>query len=261
MLLLLLLLLLMFTFVLLLQVRETRNWVGHGSGRATVGERLRAMQSLMDMLGIIGPVVLPALAVADQAIACIQHHVECVESACPGGLADLSVEFHACLIFMRALELLRVRYISLNPECKGEITDIIEKIRRKMRPEQQIACNMVRKGRHYVFHGADMRRSLALLQCTCAVAQLLRFLASQSSGHATSRSSKGGGSDAVGGSDASGGSATPKTPCAVGAKGASRVECEAADACDASVVLLMQRMRIADFPSLIKETVANHDDM
>jgi hypothetical protein len=112
-----------------------------------------------------------------------------------------------------------------------------------------------------VFHGADMRSTLALLQCTCAVAQLLRFLASQSSGHATSRPSKCGGSDAVGGSDASGGSATLETPCAVGAKSASRVECEAADACDASVVLLMQRMRIADLPSLIKETVANHDDM
>lgn len=214
------------------------------------------MQSLMDMFNIIGPVVLPASTIAEEAIACIQHKIECVESECSGGLADISVEFHAWLIFMRALEQLRCRYMSLNPMCNGEITGIIEEIRKKTKkPEQRIACNMVLKGRHYVFHGADMRRTLALLQCTCAVAQLLRFLASQNSSDVSLRASEGGGSDA------SSSSATPKTPFAAAAKSASRVDCEAADACDASVVLLMQRMRIGALPSLIKETVSNHDDM
>lgn len=245
----------------MLQVRETRNWSSHGSGHATVGERLRAMQSLTDMLGIIAPVVLPQFADAAHAIACIQHHAECVESACSARLADLSVELHACLVFMRALEQLRACYIGHMSDPNCDITDIIEDIRRKMKPEQQIACKMVMKGRHRVFHGTDMHSTLALLQCTCAVAHILRFLASTNALHAPSRSHKSRATDAGGSSDAIAGSATHKTPSAIAAECASKVESTAAEACDASVALLMQRIGISDLPSLMKEAVANHDDM
>jgi hypothetical protein len=186
---------------------------------------MRALQSLADMLGIISPVVPPQFAdAASKVIASIQHHFECVESAFSVGLAELSVEFHALLIFIRSLEQLRSCFISQNPDHDGDITDIVEKICLKMKPEQQILCKIVKMGRDYVFHGADMRRTLALLQCTCAVAQLLRVLLSQNSAHAPS--------------------------C-----------CKSADKCDTSVVLLIQRMGISDIPSLMKEAVANHHEM
>ncbi len=245
----------------MLQVRETRNWSSYGSGNATVGERLRAMQSLTDMLGIIAPVVLPRFADAAHAIACIQNHVECIESACSTRLADLSVELHACLVFTRALEQLRACYIGHMPDPNCDINDIIEDIRRKMKPDQQIACKMVMKGRHRVFHGSDTHSTLLLLQCTCAVAYILRVLASTNAPDAPSRSPKGDATDAGGSSDASAGSATRKTPSAIAAECASKVESTAADACDASVALLMQRIGISDLPSLMKEAVASHDDM
>jgi hypothetical protein len=215
------------------------------------------MQSLTDMVSIITPVVLPRSADAAEAIASIMHHVKCVESACSSGLADLSVEFHACLVFMRALELLRACYIDHMQDPNSEIQeikDIVEDIKKKMKSsEQQILCDMVIQGRNYVFHGADMHRTLALLQCTCAAAQILRFLASDNALRAPSRSPKVRAADAVGSSDSSASSTTPKTP--------SNVECAAADACDASVTMLLRRIGISDLQSLIKETVSNHNDM
>jgi hypothetical protein len=59
----------------------------------------------------------------------------------------------------------------------SDITDMIDAIRStgKLKAEQVMMCDVVVKGRHYMFHGTDTRRSLALLQCTCAVASLLRF--------------------------------------------------------------------------------------
>ena len=57
----------------------TRNWMGHGSGKVMVAECKRAMQSLIDMLDIVGPVVLgrPSDAVATRAF--IRRHIECME--------------------------------------------------------------------------------------------------------------------------------------------------------------------------------------
>ncbi len=230
----------------------TRNWVGHGSGYATVGERLRAMQSLMDMLGIITPIVLPRSADAANAIASIQHHINCVQSASSTGMADLSVELHACLIFMRALEQLRTYYKDQMKDPNCEITAIIEDIRIKMKPEQQIVCRMVVKGRNYVFHGTDMQRTLGLLQCTCAVAQIFRFLASDNSSILRSRSSKDCAASAADSSNSSAGEDIQFAPSA---------ELTAADACDASAALLLQRIGISDLPSLIKEVVSIHDEM
>jgi hypothetical protein len=146
-----------------------------------------------------------------------------------------------------------------DPNC--DITDIIEDILRKMKPDQQIACKMVMKGRHRVFHGSDMHSTLALLQCTCAVAHILRFLVPTNAPHAPSRSPKARATDAAGSSDASACSATRKTPSATAAECASKVESTAADACDASAALLLQRIGISDLPSLMKEAVASHDDM
>jgi hypothetical protein len=219
------------------------------------------MQSLTDMVSIVTPVVLPQSDDAAEAIASIVHHVKCVESACSSGLADLSVEFHACLIFMRALEQLRACYIGHMPDPDSEIKDIIEDVKKKMKsPEQRILCDMVLQGRNYVFHGADMHRTLALLQCTCAVAHILRFLASNNALCAPSRSPKVRAADAVGSSDSRASSTTPKTPSA-NVSSSSNVECAAADACDASVTLILQRVGISDLQSLIKETVSNHHDM
>lgn len=175
------------------------------------------MHSMIDVLRILSPHFADAAA----AIASIQQHVTCIESACTTGLADLSVEFHACLVFMRALEQLRTCYTRLMPGSSGEITEIIEAIRKMMRPEQQILCHMVLKGRNYMFHGADMHRSLALLQCTCAVAMILRFLLLQ-------------------------------------LDPASTAECESVDIC---VNQLMKRIGCSDFGSLIQEAVANHEKM
>jgi hypothetical protein len=238
-----------------LQVRVTRNWVGHGSGYATVEERLRAMQSLMDMLGIITPIVLPRSADAANAIASIQHHMNRVQSASSTGMADLSVELHACLIFMRALEQLRTYYKDQMKDPNCEITAIIEDIRIKMKSEQQIVCKMVVKGRNYVFHGTDMQRTLGLLQCTCAVAQIFRFLASNNSSILRSRSSKDCAASAADSSNSSAGSVPPDIQFAPSA------ELTAADACDASVALLLSRIGISDLPSLIKEVVAIHNEM
>ena len=37
-------------------------------------------------------------------------------------------------------------------------------------------CDVVLRGRNYMFHGKSNDKAISLLLCTCAVAQLLRFL-------------------------------------------------------------------------------------
>jgi hypothetical protein len=156
----------------------TRNWLSHGSSHMTILECLRAMQSLIDTLEIISPAVLPHVADADAALACIQSHITCVETALCAEV-ELSVELHACLVFMRALEQLRVCARSCLPPRAhdGDINIIIEEIP-KSRPEtpERLLCSMVLKGRNYMFHGANMSMTLPLLQSACAVSLLLRSL-------------------------------------------------------------------------------------
>lgn len=79
---------------------------------------------------------------------------------------------------MRALQQLRVcARARLPPRTHdGDIATIIDEILKKCKPEQQLLCSMVLKGRHYMFHGADTRMTLPLLQSACAVSLLLRFL-------------------------------------------------------------------------------------
>ena len=267
------------------QLLVTRNWWSHGSGHVTVSECTRAMQSLVDMLHIMVPVVLPRPADADAALASIQSRITRLESPLSGdsspALADLSVEFHACLIFMRALLQLRTAVLNspMMKACKAaagdagsaavkgskglshdsDITDMIDAIRStgKLKAEQVMMCDVVVKGRHYMFHGTDTRRSLALLQCTCAVASLLRFLQPQPP-PAPKVTTAG----AVSSGGASPGSATPKTPAtAPAARAAASFECEAADACEASAMQLMQRMGISDVKLLLQEVVASHSAM
>jgi hypothetical protein len=67
----------------LLQVAVTRNWMSHGSSHVAASECVRAMQSLMDLLDIISPAVLPSASDADAVLACIQSHITRVEVALP----------------------------------------------------------------------------------------------------------------------------------------------------------------------------------
>ncbi len=137
------------------------------------------MQSLLGMLEIMSPAVLPHRKDANAALAaCILSHLTCVESALCAEV-ELSVEQHACLVFMRALKQLRDHARDRLPSCPhdGDIGAIIEEILKKhSRAEQQLACSMVLKGRHYMFHGAHIRMTLPLLQSACAVSLLLRSL-------------------------------------------------------------------------------------
>ena len=209
-----------------LQVLVTRNWWSHGSGHVTVAGCTRALQSLIDMLGMMVPVVLSRPADADAALASIQSCITRVESAFSddpaSAPAELSIEFHSCLIFMRALVQLRAAACSSamlkTLPHDSDISEIIIAIRSagKLKPEQVVMCDVVDKGRHYMLHGTDTRRTLALLQCTCAVAPLLRFL------------------------------------------GAPAAE---ADACEASAMQLMQRMGISDVKTILQEVVASHSAM
>ena len=155
----------------------TRNWLSHGSSHVAASECVRAMQSLMDLLDIISPAVLPSASDADAVLASIQSHITRVEVALPAE-ADLSVELHTCLVFMRALQQLRVcARARLPPRTHdGDIATIIDEILKKCNPQQQLLCSMVLKGRNYMFHGADTRMTLPLLQSACAVSLLLRFL-------------------------------------------------------------------------------------
>ena len=132
---------------------------------------------LINLLDIVSPAVPPHASDADAVLACIQSHITRVEVALPAE-ADLSVELHTCLVFMRALQQLRVCASACFPPRThdGDITTIIEEILKKCKPEQQLLCSMVLKGRHYMFHGADTRITLPLLQSACAVSLLLRFL-------------------------------------------------------------------------------------
>lgn len=205
----------------------TRYWMDHGSMEVSVSECLRAMQSLMYMLEIMTPAVLPHTSDADAALDCIQSHFACVESALCAEV-ELSVELHACLVFMRALRQLRdgTRNCMSSRAHDGNIGVIIEQIlRNHSKPQQQLACSMVLQGRHYMFHGTNMRLSLPLLQSACAVSLLLRSL---------------------------GAPATVADNCNARAM---------ADACDAQAMQLMVRMGISDATSCVAELVTSHSGM
>jgi hypothetical protein len=260
--------------------------MGHGSGKVMVAECKRAMQSLIDMLDIVVPVDLdrPSDALATQAS--IQRHIECMESVLSDGpeaaFVELSVESHAYLVFMRALEQLRSAALSCpaliakKAPCSDEssavktetqlsqnsdITALIGSIKSRMNKvnnfEHSVLCDVVVKGRNYVFHGTDSHKTLALLQCTCAVASLIRFIDSYSSAPSIKVRTP----DAAGSSDTVPGSASPKTPATPAFGATDNVECGAAEACETSALQLMVRVGICDVKILLKEVVAEHAAM
>lgn len=163
-------------------VLVTRSWFGHGSGHLTVAECTRAMQSLIEILGIIVPVVLPCTD-ANAAIASIRSHIQTVETA----LANLDlgvflpIRFQACLTFMRAMHKLREAAASkglssLHCDIADENGALKAISKAGIHGDYIDYCELVKKGRNYIFHGKNNDETIFLLLCTCAVEQLLRFL-------------------------------------------------------------------------------------
>ena len=196
------------------------------------------MQCVLDMLGIILPVLLPPPSSSassaphqpspfDTAFASIHQLITLAESflsdhSAPA-LADLSIPFHTDLIFMRAMQQLHAAAGSsaaLNHPLPhdSDIAAVIQAIRSSdnLQPLEVLMCDIVAHCSRHTISGSDTHRTLALLMCTCAVAHLLRFL------------------------------------------GAPAAE---ADECEAAAMLLMQRMGYSDAESLLQEVVASHCTM
>jgi hypothetical protein len=209
-------------------VSVTRSWVSHGSGHASVAECIRAMQSLIEILRIIVPVVLPD-ADADTAIASIRNHIKIVETA-QANLAlgvSMSIPSHACLIFMRAMHQLReaaAAKVLSGLDCDiADDNGALEAIRKTgiLSGDNIVFWDLVKKGRNYIFHGKHNNNTTFLLLCTCAVEKLLRFL------------------------------------CALGSSPDPRIS-NLADACHASAKQLMERMGISDVKTLVQAFVESH---
>ncbi len=225
----------------------TRHWYSHGIGIVSVAECTRAMQSLIDMLGIIAPVLLACPSDANATLDSIQGRIARVESLLSySDRVEISVESHACLIFMRALECLRVAVGSELEVPHGiDIIDAIQRIPkiRTARPVHTMLCDVVLKGRNYLVHGSDVHNTLALVQCTCAVAQLLRFLYRQSPARFLPKEYY------------SAASSMPK------AHAETFPGYAAADDVETSALQLMDRMGISDVDTLLKDIVVAHSDM
>ncbi len=74
----------------------------------TIPECIRAMKSLINIISIVSRVDVFDHSFANHAIEAIQGHVAIVESSRLSLSANISVPFHACIVFMRSLEQLRV---------------------------------------------------------------------------------------------------------------------------------------------------------
>jgi hypothetical protein len=104
-------------------------------------------------------------------------------------------------------------------------------------------CDVVLKGRNYLVHGSDVHNTLALVQCTCAVAQLLRFLYRQSSPARLLPQKYD-----------SAASSMPKAHAEFFPGYA------AAEDVETSALQLMDRMGISDVDTLLKDIVVAHSD-
>jgi hypothetical protein len=244
-----------------LQVFVTRNWWSHGSGHVAVPECTRVMKSLVDILTIVRPI-----ADTEAAIASVQRHISFIESSLSSECAELSVPFHSSLIFIRALDQLRIAACGSstlkdkNNEKFSRDSDVAEIIQAMKSTAGNLSflCELVQKGRNYMFHGADTHRTLSLLLCTCAVAQLLRLLVKDMPLTSSASTPV---SDTASGSDSSPTFVTPKAPTTPSVRSASSFTCEPADACEASAMQLMDRMRIFDSSLLLQEIVKSHSEM
>jgi hypothetical protein len=218
-----------------LQVLVKRNWFSHGSGHVAVAECTGAMQSLIDMLNIISPIVICRSADADAAVASIQGHIFSVESALsqdPSIPPSLSIHFQACLMFIRAMRQLRIiaaknGVSTLDRDIADETPGAPGAIKAtkdtgKLSGSEAFCCEIVLRGRNYIFHGKNVDKTVSLLICTCAVATLLRVIC----------------------------------------RDVARTNvCEAADVCEASVQQLMVRVGLFDIKYLWREICSNHSEM
>jgi hypothetical protein len=247
-----------------LQVYVTRNWLSHGSGRVAVPECKRAVKSLVGILEFFGPFFHSLAADADAATASVQvqRHIQCMESSLTALHADLSVPFHANLLFMRALDQLRVAACSSamirtkdNKQFSdlfsrnSEVSEILEAIP-KGNQDLALYCELVHRGRNYFFHGANIHETFLLLLCTCAVAPLLRCMLLSPSAH----SPKGHFSDAAG-------SDSTKMSAPSSFTGIHSSVCEQADLCEANAMHLMHRMGFFISNVLLQEIRASHLEM
>ncbi len=219
------------------------------------------MQSVMVLIEFMSPVVKSCPSDATSLLASIQSRISLVESiffAPSSAVAELSVESHACIVFIRALEQLRTAAYKMFSDLKydEEITEILIKIRStgNLKGTDPLFCNLVIKGRNYLSHGADMHKTFSLLLCTCAAASLLRFLYKDTPFSPKVKN------DADNSSGSSLGSATPTTPSGIVLRAPSSV-CEPAEQLEASVKQLLERMCICDTELLVREIVKNHSEM
>jgi hypothetical protein len=235
-----------------LQVLVTRNWWSHDSGHVAVAECMRVMKSMVDMLTIFRTV-----ADTEAAVAKVQGHISCIESSLSSKCALLSVPLHAALIFIRALDQLRIAASSsstLKDKNKNsfsrdsDVVNIIDAM--KSNGKLIFMCDLVLKGRNYIFHGLDTHRTFSVLLCTCAVAALLRSICKDAPQTPPAGTPV---SDAASSSDSS-----PVTPDAATTPSCA---CEPADACEASAVQLMGRMGIFESSLLLQDIVKTHFEM
>lgn len=240
----------------------TRHWWSHNSGHLAVAECMRVIKSVADILKIVH-----AVADVEEAITLVQGHIRCIESALSSMSAELSIPFHASLIFIRALDQLRIAAScssTLKDQDKNcfsrdsDVATIIIAINNNSSGKLKFMCNLVLKGRNYMFHGTDAHRTFSLLQCTCAVAQLLRFVYKDAPQVPSPRTNV---SDTASSSKSSPGTLTPKTPNAPSLRSASSFTCEPADMCEASAIELINRMGICDAGLLLQDIVNSHSDM
>jgi tetratricopeptide (TPR) repeat protein len=228
------------------KVFVTRNWWSHDSGLVTIPECIRAMKSLIDVISIICRLDISGQSCADGSVERIQSHISMIESSRLSLSAEFSVPFHAGIVFMRALDQLRIFACStvfhqqrqvaadkvsrtkaastaasggdsssevVNFTQDSDFADIIKAIKPFAR-NLGFVCDMLKKGRNYFFHGADSNQTFLLLMCSFAVAPLLKTLYTSSSAKELVYVPDG--------------------------------TCEPADSCHASAMQLMIRMGIAD---------------
>jgi tetratricopeptide (TPR) repeat protein len=224
----------------------TRNWWSHGSGLVTIPECVRAMKSLIDLIGIVCRLDISGQSCADSSIERIQWHIAIVESSRLSLSAEFSVPFHTCIVFMRALDQLRIfacstlfhqqQHVAADKKSRtkaastaasggdstpkvaifthdSDFADIIDAIK-PFASNLHFVCDMLKKGRNYFFHGTDSNQTFLLLMCSFAVAPLLKTLYTSSSAKQLVYVPDG--------------------------------TCEPADTCHASAMQLMIRMGIAD---------------
>ncbi len=221
----------------------TRHWWSHDSGIVTIPECIRAIQSLIDVINILCVVEKSSRSLADDTIKSLQGHIAIVEVSHLSKSAELSVPFHACIVFMRALNQLRIfastasfhkqrqdkeNHVVTKFSRDSDFKDVLEAIK-KFANNLSFVCDMLKKGRNYFFHGTDSHQTFLLLICAFAVAPLLKMLY------------------------------TSKNPAKLTAYVSDGI-CEPADTCHAHAMHLMIHMGIADGKVLLSKILTSQSE-